>query len=122
MGISLIYRMGITAASAFLLESDVFLAGILSLGLFFPLLLLGPVHFFVMYKKYRDFNNRHHHEYETKVLISNLVTSDKRIKRLRIRNTEDFDNMNYTHVDGSLVENSEKNPVDEEIQKIANSW
>ena len=50
---------------------------------FWVLLVSGFVFFFTIYARYRNADERHHYELETKNEISNLVCEDKFVKNLK---------------------------------------
>lgn len=65
-------------------------------------LLSGVLYFLIIYGKYRNSGARHNHEKDTKTNMSNLVKSDKLIRREKRLSNSRMEGANNTRVDGSL--------------------
>ncbi|MDR1796470.1 MAG: hypothetical protein LBR44_03350 [Clostridiales Family XIII bacterium] len=67
------------------------------------LLLTGPVFFVVIYMKYRNIKERHHHESETPVQMTGLQQYDKLAQHLTGQRSPRLRDANDNRVQGSLV-------------------
>ena len=65
-------------------------------------LLSGVLYFLIIYGKYRNSGARHNHEKDTKTNMSNLVKSDKLVRREKRLSNSRMEGANNTRVDGSL--------------------
>lgn len=65
-------------------------------------LLSGVLYFLIIYGKYRNSGARHNHEKDTKTNMSNLVKSDKLVRREKRLSDSRMEGANNTRVDGSL--------------------
>lgn len=65
-------------------------------------LLSGVVYYLIIYGKYRNSGARHNHEKDTKTNMSNLVKSDKLVRREKRLSDSRMEGANNTRVDGSL--------------------
>ena len=65
-------------------------------------LLSGVLYFLIIYGKYRNSGARHNHEKDTKSNMSNLVKSDKLVRREKRLSDSRMEGANNTRVDGSL--------------------
>lgn len=65
-------------------------------------LLSGVVYYLIIYGKYRNSGARHNHEKDTKTNMSNLVKSDKLVRREKRLSNSRMEGANNTRVDGSL--------------------
>lgn len=65
-------------------------------------LLSGVLYFLIIYGKYRNSGARHNHEKDTKTNMSNLVKSDKLVRREKRLSDSRMEVANNTRVDGSL--------------------
>lgn len=65
-------------------------------------LLSGVLYFLIIYGKYRNSGARHNHEKDTKTNMSNLVKSDKLVRREKRLSDSKIKGANNTRVDGSL--------------------
>jgi hypothetical protein len=60
------------------------------------------LYFLIIYGKYRNSGARHNHEKDTKTNMSNLVKSDKLVRREKRLSNSRMEGANNTRVDGSL--------------------
>ncbi len=65
-------------------------------------LLSGVLYFLIIYGKYRNSGARHNHEKDTKTNMSNLVKSDKLVRREKRLSDSKIKGANNTMVNGSL--------------------
>lgn len=65
-------------------------------------LLSGVLYFLIIYGKYRNSGARHNHEKDTKTNMSNLVKSDKLVRREKRLSNSRMEGANNTMVNGSL--------------------
>lgn len=65
-------------------------------------LLSGVVYYLIIYGKYRNSGARHNHEKDTKTNMSNLVKSDKLVRREKRLSNSRMEGANNTMVNGSL--------------------
>lgn len=65
-------------------------------------LLSGVLYFLIICGKYRNSGARHNHEKDTKTNMSNLVKSDKLVRREKRLSDSRMEGANNTRVDGSL--------------------
>lgn len=65
-------------------------------------LLSGVLYFLIIYGKYRNSGARHNHEKDTKTNMSNLVKSDKLVRREKRLSDSRMEGANNTRVDDSL--------------------
>lgn len=65
-------------------------------------LLSGVLYFLIIYGKYRNSGARHNHEKDTKTNMSNLVKTDKLVRREKRLSDSRMEGANNTRVDGSL--------------------
>ena len=65
-------------------------------------LLSGVLYFLIIYGKYRNSEARHNHEKDTKTNMSNLVKSDKLVRREKRLSDSKIKGANNTMVNGSL--------------------
>lgn len=65
-------------------------------------LLSGVVYYLIIYGKYRNSGARHNHEKDTKTNMSNLVKSDKLVRKEKRLSDSRMEGANNTRVDGSL--------------------
>lgn len=65
-------------------------------------LLSGVLYFLIIYGKYRNSGARHNHEKDTKTNMSNLVKSDKLVRREKRLSDSRMEGANNTMVNGSL--------------------
>lgn len=69
-------------------------------------LLVGLIYFFVMYKKYRNSDARHHHETETKKNMSNMRKVDELIRRKTGLSNSSMEGANNKNVMGTSIGNN----------------
>ena len=65
-------------------------------------LLSGVLYFLIIYGKYRNSGARHNHEKDTKTNMSNLVKSDKLVRREKRLSNSRMEGANNTMINGSL--------------------
>lgn len=65
-------------------------------------LLSGVVYYLIIYGKYRNSGARHNHEKDTKTNMSNLVKSDKLVRREKRLSNSRMEGANNTMINGSL--------------------
>jgi hypothetical protein len=73
------------------------------------LFLAGPIFFGITYARYRNRGERHYHERETPVNMTNLQSYDNYVQRLTEQRSSKISGANSQQVNGSLVQSAPEN-------------